>query len=173
MGNALRDEVEVLLDGKKRFLRYTNNAIVQLEEALGTSKRALLGKMQRAALDAQAIAEDPERTVYLDTYDVPMRQLRALLWAGLIHEDPTLTLEEVGDLMDKPPVEAMFGEMYFLAAASEAFFVHSLPGYRTDKETRERAANYRRILLNGASTSGEPSDESPSREASPKTVSGD
>lgn len=30
-----------------------------------------------------------------------IRVLRALVWAGLQHEDPTLTLEEVGDMIEE------------------------------------------------------------------------
>jgi hypothetical protein len=30
-----------------------------------------------------------------------VRVMRALVWAGLIHEDPSLTLEQVGDLIEQ------------------------------------------------------------------------
>jgi len=63
------------LGGKTRNLRYDFNAFVALEEALNIS-----------------IAEIGA----LLTGSVKLRDLRAILWAGLIHEDRALTQEDVG-----------------------------------------------------------------------------
>ena len=68
--------VTVKLD-KQRKLKYTFNAFCELEEALGRPLASIKGN------------------------EFKMKDLRALVWAGLLHESPGLTLEEVGDLIDK------------------------------------------------------------------------
>lgn len=68
--------VEIQLD-KKRNLKFNFNAICNFEEATGKSI-ASLG----------------------ETKEFKMSDLRALLWAGLVHEDPDLTIEEAGELFD-------------------------------------------------------------------------
>lgn len=68
--------VTVKLD-KQRKLKYTFNAFCELEEALGRP----LASFQ--------------------SNEFKMKDLRALVWAGLLHETPELTLEEAGDLIDQ------------------------------------------------------------------------
>ena len=41
-----------------------------------------------------------------------MRMMRAIVWAGLLHEDPTLTLEGVGDLLQEANAEEVLGKIY-------------------------------------------------------------
>lgn len=66
-------EVAITLD-KKRTLRYDLNAFAELEElGMGTS-----GEVMEVLQDGS------------------MKAMRGLLWAGLIHEDPELTLQQVG-----------------------------------------------------------------------------
>lgn len=60
---------------RPRTLRYGLNAMVALEE-----RGIILGKTD---------LEKPST-------------IRALLWAGLIHEDPSLTEEQVGEMVDDP-----------------------------------------------------------------------
>ena len=38
-----------------------------------------------------------------------MRMMRALVWAGLLHQDPTLTLEFVGNLIQEADAEEVLG----------------------------------------------------------------
>ena len=66
-----RIPVTIELDGRERVLRYDLNALCMFEEStkLGISE----------ALQTRSMAA-----------------IRALLWAGLIHEDPMLTIEDVG-----------------------------------------------------------------------------
>ena len=71
--------VEINLD-KPRRLRYTINALVALEEKLGKPISAI------------------------DRTKIGIKEFRLLLWAGLIHEDPNLTEEKVGELMDEADI---------------------------------------------------------------------
>lgn len=51
-----------------------------------------------------------------------LRVMRALLWAGLLHEDPTLTIEEAGDLIeDAEGEDGVHGVEYVLLKVVEAF----------------------------------------------------
>lgn len=67
--------IEVELD-KTRTLRFDLNAFAELEENFGTIDQAL-GAMEKGSIKA----------------------LRAILWAGLIHEDEELTIKQVGKLI--------------------------------------------------------------------------
>jgi hypothetical protein len=75
MANKQRGFVEVQLD-KKRTLRYTLNALAELEDRLGVS-----------------VSE-------LTNVPMGMKQIRTFLWAGLLHEAPDITEQEVGNLVD-------------------------------------------------------------------------
>jgi uncharacterized protein YkvS len=75
MANKQRGAVKIKLD-KERTLRYTLNAIAELEDKLGITIDKL-GDLQLSAKTVQII-----------------------LWAGLIHEDETLTIKQVGDMVD-------------------------------------------------------------------------
>jgi len=68
--------VAIKLD-KQRKLKFTFNAFCELEEALGRP----LSELQEKGFK--------------------MKDLRALVWAGLLHESPDLTIEEVGNLIDE------------------------------------------------------------------------
>jgi len=72
--------VEFTLD-KKRNLLFNYKAMVSYERATGKSFFKFLGTVQASGI----FAED----------------LQALIWAGCLHEDPTLQLEIVGELLMK------------------------------------------------------------------------
>jgi hypothetical protein len=74
MGNKHRGEVSVMLD-KERTLRLTHNNIIKAERELGFPLLQLSDKFGFEAV-------------------------RALVWAGLLHEDKDLTPDDAGDLMD-------------------------------------------------------------------------
>lgn len=80
MANKHRGFVEVELD-KKRTIRFTMNAMAEIEDKLGVSLE--------------------------DMGDIKMsiKNVRTILWAGLIHEDPELTEQEVGDMVDMNNME--------------------------------------------------------------------
>lgn len=75
MANKQKGNVSVSLD-KVRTLRYTLNALGEIEDRLGVSIQ--------------------------DMGDIKMtiKNLRTLLWAGLMHEDKELTELQVGDMVD-------------------------------------------------------------------------
>lgn len=78
----------VLSDGKERHLKYTLNALVEIEDKYGTVDAGF------ALLDKGSI-----------------KAARFILWAGLIHEDPELTEVEVGALMDMAYMQELMQTM--------------------------------------------------------------
>lgn len=77
MGNKQRGLVDVTLDGKTHQLRYTLNALAEVEERL---------KLENLSAVLNLVNE------------LSMRSLRTLLWAGLLHAQPDLTEREVGEM---------------------------------------------------------------------------
>lgn len=78
----------VLSDGKERHLKYTLNALVEIEDKYGTVDAGF------ELLDKGSI-----------------KAARFILWAGLIHEDPALTEVEVGALMDMAYMQELMQTM--------------------------------------------------------------
>src|SRR5688572_28108472 len=74
MANREPKRIPITLD-KPRTLLFDFNALVNFEEATGVSPL-------KAGIDPQS-----------------PKQLRALIWSALLHEDPTLTLDEVGAMV--------------------------------------------------------------------------
>lgn len=72
--------VTIKLD-KPRKLRYTINAMATLEDLTGKPFASFV-----AGFNDEGFS---------------FKDLRALVWAGLIDEDPSLTPEDVGNLLDK------------------------------------------------------------------------
>jgi hypothetical protein len=68
-----------LPDGKPRSLRYGFNALAEIVDTLGIPLS-----------DLQAAMSGPKA----------LKAIRGILWAGLLHEDKSLTVEDVGDLLD-------------------------------------------------------------------------
>lgn len=75
MANKQKAIVSITLD-KKRTLRFTLNSLAEIEDKLGVP----LSKMGEI--------------------DLGIKTIRTMLWAGLIHEDETLTETYVGNLVD-------------------------------------------------------------------------
>lgn len=79
MGN-LKDikprSIKVQMD-KERVLKFDLNAFAELEDVVGSIPE-LFRKLETGSLKA----------------------IRAFLWAGLLHEDKSLTIEHVGSLID-------------------------------------------------------------------------
>jgi len=99
------------IGGKTRRLRYDLNAIAELGERLKITIR--LDKVKEDLLDVP----------------LPLSALRTILWAGLIHEEPTLDPVTVGSWVDTENMpDVLLG--FF------ALFGAHLPG----KEDRERVA---------------------------------
>lgn len=66
-----------LTDGVERTIKFTLNAMAELEDRYGSVEEAF------KQLDNGSI-----------------KAVRCILWAGLIHEDPDLTEQQVGNLID-------------------------------------------------------------------------
>jgi len=71
----------IKLGGRVRHLRYDFNALVALEEVLG-SPMSEVGNLVSGS--------------------VRLKDLRAIIWAGLLHEDKSLTEEDVGGWIEIP-----------------------------------------------------------------------
>lgn len=67
-----------LNDGIERRLKFTLNALAELEDKFG-SVQAAFDKLEK---------------------ENSMKALRTILWAGFLHETPNLTEREVGNLID-------------------------------------------------------------------------
>ena len=93
-------EVSITLD-KARTLRYDVNALIDLGDALGLNLMTkegweeLLGKM---VTPTPTTMEDQPEPVFVT--EPSFQKVRAIVWAGLRHEDETLTLRQVGALLD-------------------------------------------------------------------------
>jgi len=81
----MKPSVLINLD-RPRQIRLDTNALVTVEEVLG-----------KPSSELQA--------------GFGYRELRALLWAGLRHEDRKLTLDQTGDLMDLADYEYISGQV--------------------------------------------------------------
>lgn len=75
MANKQKNEVTIMLD-KKRTIRFTLNALAEIEDALNVP----LSKLSEVELGVKTV--------------------RTMLWAGLLHEDETLTERQVGNWVD-------------------------------------------------------------------------
>ena len=75
--NKYRGEVPIRLD-RVRTLKYTFNAFAEFEELTGNSIQ----------------------TVFADPQNLGFGSIRNLLWAGLTHEDASLTVTKVGELIE-------------------------------------------------------------------------
>jgi hypothetical protein len=97
MANKQRGNVSVELD-KTRNLRYTMNALAEIEDSLGVPL-AEMGNIQ-----------------------MTMKNVRVILWAGLIHEEPELTQEQVGEMVDlgnMQEVQEKVAEAFAMAQTSK------------------------------------------------------
>lgn len=89
--------VSITLDGKQYALRYTNAALVKLEDVTG-----------------QTIAEIGQRATLGS-----VKAINQMLWAALLHESPDLKLSDVVQMVDAGQYEDIAG---VLAKAMEAAF---------------------------------------------------
>lgn len=98
--------VKIVLD-KERTLLFDLNAFACLEEEYGSVDEAL---------DALAKGK--------------VKALRAILWAGLIHEDESLTVKDVGKLLT-------LAELQRVAEAVNEALAQALPKPNEDKKNAE------------------------------------
>lgn len=102
-----RKAVKITLsDGIERELKYTLNALAELEDKFGSVDAAF------KALDAGSI-----------------KAVRFVLWAGMMHIEPVLTEWQVGNLIDLQQMEEM---MAILGTAMHDDMPEPLPEVATD-----------------------------------------
>jgi|SRR5687768_14836756 len=77
--------VKVKLGGETRVLRYTNRSLVALEMQSGCTMAELAGNLARGSF--KTVAE--------------------LVWAGLLHADPRLTVDAVVEMIDLREIAAL------------------------------------------------------------------
>ena len=80
--------VKLQLD-KMRRLRYTNRSLVRLEEEIGLT------------------VEQAGRRVEIGS----LKALSALVWAGLLHDEPNLTVEKATEMIEPPLMPLINGLM--------------------------------------------------------------
>lgn len=107
----LQEAVDIELGGKTRQLRYDFNALVALEDELKISVMDL-GSLLSGA--------------------VKLKDLRAILWAGLIHADQSLTPVDVGKMIGG------VSEMAALGAAVKQAIEAALPPVEKPAKVRGR-----------------------------------
>jgi phenylpropionate dioxygenase-like ring-hydroxylating dioxygenase large terminal subunit len=79
VADAKSKTVKITLnDGVERSIKFTLNALAELEDMFG-SVQAAFDKLEK---------------------ENSMKALRAILWAGFLHEDASLTEQQVGNLID-------------------------------------------------------------------------
>lgn len=83
-----------LCDGVERELRFTLNALAELEDRYGTVEAAF------QAMDAGSI-----------------KAVRLAIWAGLLHSDEGLTEQQVGNLIDVPCMEEIMKSLQTAVAS--------------------------------------------------------
>lgn len=87
MANKHRGYVTIELD-KPRKLRYDTNALAELEDVFGKPLGELFQDQDVVKLAG-------------------VKTLRALFWAGLLHEQPDLTIKQAGELMDYSDIQTI------------------------------------------------------------------
>ncbi|SRR6266568_7079589 len=110
-----RTEIEIKLD-KVRHLKFGHNAFCAMEEALGS--------MTVAVLDSH-------------------RGQRAMLFAGLLHEDERLTLEQAGQFFDDHDAGYIMGKIR-----------EAVSGTEPDLADRDRTAKIQDVIVDDLRNNG-------------------
>lgn len=81
MANKERGEAKVVLGDSEYTLRYDLNALVELEDKMGVPLSEM-GEMK-----------------------ITIRNVRSMLWAGILHENAEITEKEIGSHVDMENME--------------------------------------------------------------------
>ncbi len=112
-------KVAIQLD-KPRMLLYDVNALIDLGEELNLNLMTkegweeLLGKFETPG--PQHMNDQPE-PVFVAAPS--FRKVRAIVWAGLRHEDPALTVQQVGAMLDPSNLKDVIAAYMKAFAASD------------------------------------------------------
>lgn len=92
MANANRGEVALKVGDKEYTLRFSANALCDLESVL-----------KMPILEVTKILDDPSK--------LSMTMVRAMMWAGLKEKQPRITIEQAGDIVQELSLMAAFAEI--------------------------------------------------------------
>lgn len=131
------------IGGRKRTLRFDSNAIIEAQEATGCE--GLEAALMRAG-------------------SLDVRIIRALLWAGLLHQDEDLEIREVGSWLGDGPgcVSLMDALVPLIAAVNAAIGVDPEETAKALKGADPRAVAAR--PTKGGRGTGTPPSEEPSEQ---------
>ncbi|HXM32295.1 MAG TPA: hypothetical protein VN921_01485 [Chthoniobacterales bacterium] len=116
--------VAIQLDKERRLL-YDVNALIALGEELNLNLMTkegweeLAGKMEAPPPAHMSDAPEPVFVPAVPSF----KRVRAIVWAGLLHEDPTLTVRQVGAMLnpvDLGPVIKAYIEAWNAQDVSDA-----------------------------------------------------
>lgn len=99
--------VPVTLGGKKRLLVYDVNAFIALSEELHVNLMTAEG-WETVSGKLVPDKDDPEKKNF-EPPDLDLKQVRAIVWAGLLHDDDALTLRQVGAWLDPMNLYEIYG----------------------------------------------------------------
>lgn len=120
--------VTIVLD-KPRTIRFSMNSFSAFEDLMGVTVPAFMMEA------AQAGGEDAERAIRFFGF----KRLRALLWAGLLDEDPSLKPEDVSELFEHAEGANLFEKMAFVYnAILQAFQLSQEPTPKKNKPSQAR-----------------------------------
>ena len=123
MANRFRGEIPIQLD-KERKLRFTANAMVELEDSLGYNPKKILLRFQKQAELAKKLegTDDTDSKVELAgqiierDLELSNREIRSMLWAGLLDNEPNLSIRKAGELIDMAPGDTEVEKESYVAA---------------------------------------------------------
>jgi len=99
MANRMAGEVSIRLD-RTRVLKFDFNALAEFRQKTGSSVELLFVRLSKAKPQGEMAAVEYALELLSEL------ELRALLWAALLHQEPQITLEEAGRLMDQADGES-------------------------------------------------------------------
>lgn len=139
MPHTLNPSVPITLD-KERSLLYGAAAFIEFKEATGRDLletfRELSGPKYRATITVEDA--DGEKELPNPDFELPVKVVRDILWAGLIHEDENLTLKQVSNMFTP-------GTMKNIIPLVAKAFTLGLGDQKADEERPRRApANTKR-----------------------------
>lgn len=108
MANEARGEREFEAYGKRYILKFSANALAELEAVLGLPILQMADKFT--------------------AQNAGIRELRALVWAGLIEHHPEMTLKGAGELIDEVGIREVIDET--LSAFEAAFPLPEVPAQK-------------------------------------------
>lgn len=119
MANPQKGEVSFEADGKTWTLRYSANALCELEDHLSRGVVDIASELQSwgppVGPDGKSSGETPERAAERVKL-IRLGTLRAVFWAGLRDHHPDIDIRHAGDLL-----VAAGGAMGGLALVADAF----------------------------------------------------